>query len=125
MSASLLGTTGNWGIPQDQPGLIIYEQSFEYSVQEKPVLTKGGEIQGLALYQPKVDVKLSTFVAKDAPFDGNLGAALTLANTIPDHLDQSGGTTITMGISRTLSNEDFEKLDIAAVHHPFLTLAGP
>jgi hypothetical protein len=46
MAASLLGTTGNWGIPQDEAGIIITDLSFDFSNQEKPVMDKGGEIIG-------------------------------------------------------------------------------
>ena len=83
MAASLLGTTGNWGIPQDEAGILITDLSFDFSNQEKPVLDKGGEIIGLSLYQEKVEIKLSGLVAKDSPFAGKIGAALALANAVP------------------------------------------
>ena len=122
MAASLLGTTGNWGIPNDQTGILITDLSFDFSNQEKPVLDKGGEVIGLALYQEKVELKISGLVAKDAPFSGKIGAALVLANAIPAHLQQStGGTTILMQVSRSLNNEDFEKIDLTATHYPFVT----
>ena len=35
MAASLLGTTGNWGIPQDEAGILITDLSFDFSNQEK------------------------------------------------------------------------------------------
>jgi len=124
MAATTLGTTGNWGIPNDQSGMILYDASYDYSQQEKTVLTTSGEIQGLALYQQKVEVKLSGLVAKTSAFNGKIGTALVLANAIPAHLATTGGTTIIMQISRSLNNEDFEKIDITATHYPFVT-TGP
>lgn len=124
MSANLLGTTGNWGIPTAQSGLILYDTSYDYSIQDKPVLTISGEIQGLALYQAKGEVKLSGLVPKTSAFNGKLGGSLALANAIPDHLPTSGGTTIIMQISRSLNNEDFEKIDITATHYPFITMGA-
>jgi len=125
MAASLLGTTGNWGIPQDQAGILIIDLSFDFSNQEKPVLDKGGEVIGLALYQEKVEVKISGLVAKESPFAGKIGAALALANAIPAHLQQAtGGTTILTQVSRSLNNEDFEKIDLTATHYPFVTVGG-
>jgi len=124
MAATFLGTTGNWGIPNDQSGIIISDLSFDFSQQEKPVLDKSGEIQGLALYQSKVEVKISGLVAKTSPFSGKIGAALVLANAIPAHLTPTGGTTIIQQISRSLNNEDFEKIDITATHYPFVA-TGP
>ena len=124
MAASLIGTTGNWGIPNDETGILITDLSFDFSNQEKPVLDKGGEIIGLALYQEKVEIKLSGLVAKDSPFNGKIGAALTLSNAVPDHLNTAGGTTILTQVSRSLNNEDFEKIDLTAVNYPHVTGGG-
>jgi len=121
MAATFLGTTGNWGIPNDEAGIIITDLSFDYSNQEKTVLNKSGEIIGLALYQEKVEIKLSGLVAKTSAFSGKIGAALDLANALPAHLQAtSGGTTIIKQINRALNNEDFEKIDITATHYPFV-----
>jgi hypothetical protein len=122
MSANLLGITGNWGIPNEQSGIILYDLSFDFSIQDKPVLNLSGEIQGLSLYGGKTEVKASGLVPKTSPFNGKLGSSLALANAIPNHLPTSGGNTIVMQISRSMTNEDFEKIDITAIHYPFLTL---
>ena len=118
MAAHLLGTTGNWGIPNDQAGILITDLSFDYSHQEKPVLDKGGEIIGVSFYQEKIEIKMSGLVAKTSPFNGKIGVALALANTAPAHLQNSGGTTVLMQVSRSLNAEDFEKIDLTAVHYP-------
>ena len=121
MAATFLGTTGNWGIPNDEAGILINDLSFDFSNQEKTVLNKSGEIIGLALYQEKVEIKLSGLVAKTSAFSGKIGAALALANAMPAHLQAtSGGTTIIKQINRSLNNEDFEKIDITATHYPFV-----
>ncbi len=125
MAATFLGTTGNWGILNDQQGILITDLSFDFSNQEKTVLDKAGEIIGLSLYQEKVEIKLSGLVAKTSSFSGKIGAAIALANTIPTHLQQaSGGTTILMQVSRSLNNEDFEKIDLTATHYPFVASGG-
>ena len=125
MAATFLGTTGNWGIPNDQPGILITDLSFDFSNPEKTVLDKAGEIIGLSLYQEKVEIKLSGLVAKTSSFSGKIGAAIALANAIPGHLQQaSGGTTILMQVSRSLNNEDFEKIDLTATHYPFVSSSG-
>ena len=121
MAASLLGTTGNWGIPQDEAGLLIVDLSFDFSNEQKELLDKGGEIIDLALYKEKADIKLSGYVAKTSSFSGKIGTALVLANTVPAHLSTTGGTTIITQVSRSLNNEDFEKIDISAVHYPYVT----
>jgi hypothetical protein len=125
MAATFLGTTGNWGIPDDEAGILITDLSFDFSNQEKTVLDKGGEIIGLALYQEKVEIKISGLVRKTSPFSGKIGAALVLANTMPSHLQAvTGGTTIIKQINRALNNEDFEKIDITATHYPLVALAA-
>ena len=126
MPASLLGTTGNFGIPSDQAGLLITDLSFDFSSQEKQVLDKGGEVIGLSFYQEKVEVKLSGLVSKTSPFTGKISAALVLANAIPAHLQKTtGGTTILTQLSRSMNNEDFEKIDLTATHYPNVTVALP
>ena len=124
MAATFLGTTGNWGITNDEAGILINDLSFDFSNQEKTVLNKSGEIIGLALYQEKVEIKLSGLVAKTSPFAGKIGAALALANAMPAHLQAAaGGTTIIKQINLSLNNEDFEKIDITATHYSFVTIS--
>ena len=121
MAATFLGTTGNWGIAQDEAGIIITDLSYDFSNQEKMVMDKGGEIIGFAFYQEKVEIKLSGLAKKTSTFSGKIGLALSLTNSIPAHLQSSGGTTIIKQISRSLNNEDFEKIDITATHYPTVT----
>ena len=124
MAATFIGITGNWGIPEDESGIIITDLSYDYSNQEKMVLDKGGEIVGLALYQEKAEIKLSGLMKKTSPFAGKIGAALALTNSLPAHMQASGGTTIIKQISRALNNEDFEKIDITATNYPLVTSGG-
>ena len=121
MAATFLGITSNWGITADEAGILITDLSFDYSNQEKTIMDKGGEIVGLAFYQEKVEIKLSGLVKKTSAFSGKVGLALTLSNTMPTHLQTSGGMTIIKQISRALNNEDFEKIDITATHYPTVT----
>ena len=120
MSATTLGTTGNWGIPVDQSGILLTDVSFDFSSQEKTVLDRSGEVIGIAFYQSKIDIKLSGLVPASAPFSARIGTALVVANAIPAHLPQSGGTTVVNQISRSLNNEDFEKIEITATHYPHI-----
>ncbi len=122
MAASLLGTTGNWGIPQDESGILILDISFNFTQQEKNVLDKGGEIIGLSLYQQVVEIKMSGLVARTNGFSAKIGTALTLANSMPQHLTtNTGGSTIIFDINRQLQSEDFEKIDVTAKHYPYVT----
>ena len=124
MAANMLGTTGNWGIPQDEAGMLIIDLAFDFSIQEKPVLTRVGEVQGLSLFGEMAEGKAGALVASTGGFSEKVGAALTLANAFPAHLTETGGTTIITAISRTLNNEDFEKIDLSFKHYPFLVTGG-
>ncbi len=124
MSATQLGVTGNWGIPNDQPGILITDYSFDFSNEQKEVLDKGGEITGLSLYKEKCEIKISGLVAKLSSFSGKIGAPLALANAMPGHLQSTGGNTITKQINRSLNNEDFEKIDITATHYPYVVIGS-
>ncbi len=125
MSATALGTTGNFGIATDQTGIVLHELSFDYSAQEKNFLNKSGEIIGMTRYQEKIDIKLGGLVPSSAAFSGKISAALTLANAAPAHLQaSSSGTTICMKLSRAQNNEDWEKIDIEATNFPYITLGA-
>lgn len=124
MAATSLGTTGNFGIVAAQTGVILTDLSFDFSNEEKEVLNISGDVIGLTSYKEKTEVKLSGLVPTAAAFDGKLTAALTLANAVPAHTQAAvGGTTITKSVSRTLNNEDFEKIEITATNYPLLVTA--
>lgn len=124
MAATLLGTVGVWGIATDQTGILLTDTSFDFSNQETPVLSIVGEPIGFAFNKEKVEVKLSGLVPATSPFSAKLATALTLANAIPAHLQATGGTTIIKTISRTSNNEDWEKIEVGATHHPFVTVGA-
>ena len=123
MGATLIGITGVWGIANDQTGIIISDYSLDYSNNEKPCLNRSGEPTGFAFWGEKVDIKVSGLVPVTAPFSGKIGAVLVLGNAMPAHLQSTitGGTTILKQVSRSANNEDFEKIDLSATHHPFVT----
>lgn len=121
MSATSLGTVGVWGIGADQTGLLITDHSFDFSDQEKNVLNKAGEIIGMGIYQEKVEIKISGLVPVTSAFSGKISAVLALGNAIPAHGNQStGGATILRTVKRDSNSEDWEKIELGAIHLPFL-----
>lgn len=125
MAATELGTTGKWGIPEDEDGILISDINFDFSQKDKPVLDKGGEVIGMSIYQQKCDIKFTGLVDKNSAFSDKLGAALAMSNTVPDHMSTSGGTTVLMGLSRKCVQEDFESIDVSATNFPLLVTAVP
>ncbi len=123
MSATSLGTVGVWAIGNDQTGLLITDHSFDFSDQEKNVLNKSGEIIGMGIYQEKVEIKISGLVPLTAAFSGKIAAVIALGNAIPAHAqNMTGGSTILRSLSRAANNEDWEKIDLTAIHYPFMTV---
>jgi hypothetical protein len=59
MPAQPLGTTGNWGIPQDESGLLIIDISIDCSSGQKEVLSRVGEIIGLSFFKERIDIKIT------------------------------------------------------------------
>ena len=125
MPATPLGTIGNWGVPEDEVGLLITDLSYSFTHQEKLVLNKSGEVQGVLTYQEMGEFKISGLVKKDSPFASKLGASITIANAVPAHLNGTGGITYISQIERTLNIEDFEKIDFTAKYYPTLQAAAP
>jgi hypothetical protein len=124
MAATSLGTVGVFGIASDESGFVIHDLSWSFSAEQKEFLNRSGEIIGLARFKEKVDVKMSGFIPSSAPFSGKISAVLTITNAMPAHKQQAaGGSTIITEITRSLNNEDFEKIEISATHYPFLTVA--
>ena len=124
MAATELGTVGVWGIGADQTGLLITDHSFDFSDSEKLVLNKSGEVIGMGLFQEKVECKVSGLVPKTAAFSGKIAAVLALGNAIPAHAQTiTGGATILRTVARASNNEDWEKIDLSAIHYPFLTVS--
>ena len=125
MEPTLLGTTGKWGIPEDETGVLITDFGIDYSNQEKTCLNKSGEITGLSFYQELFEIKFSGLIPKTNAFSGKIGSPLTLINAIPAHLQNStGGMTIITGISLSMNSEDFQKIDVTAKHYPFVSSAS-
>jgi len=114
-----------WGIGADQTGLLITDHSFDFSDSEKLVLNKSGEVIGMGLYQEKVEIKISGLVPKTSAFSGKIAAVLALGNAIPAHAQTTtGGATILRTVARASNNEDWEKIDLSAIHYPFLTVGS-
>lgn len=124
MSATALGTTGIWGIDQDETGVLISDIAFDFSIQDKPVLNRVGEVQGLSLYGAKCDIKYSGLFPSINGFATKLGSTLVLVNDIPDLMPAAGGLVVVMGASVASAAEDWKKLDVTAVNHPSLVAAA-
>jgi len=122
MPATLIGTTGTWGIAADETGLIIESIDFDYKDKEKPVLNKSGETMGYSFYDEMVETALKGLATSATPFSGTLTGSLALANAIPDHLvgAVTGGRNLIRSVKKALAIEDFVKFDIGSRYCPLI-----
>lgn len=123
MGATLIGTTGAWGIASDETGVIVSALDFDFVNKEKATLTRQGETQGFVFYDEMVNISLKGEVPTATPFSGTLTGTLTLANAVPNHLKggvTGGSVIIKSGLKRSLAYEDFQKIEIPAQYVPLI-----
>jgi hypothetical protein len=123
MAATLIGTTGNWGITSAETGLLIQTLEQDSVIDEALVKNNVGEDTGGAYYNDRVEVSFSGLMASTSGFSKQIGESITFANTIANtHLQAStAGVTVLKQVTLRKENEGFESVDGRAVKHPFFT----
>lgn len=123
MAATLIGTTGVWGIASDETGLLIENLDFDFKDKEKAVLNKAGETLGYSFYDEMVECSLKGLATSSSAFAGKLTANLSLANAIPAHLQSAvtGGRNLIRSVKKSLAIEDFVKFDIGSRYCPLIS----
>lgn len=121
--ATQFGTNAVFGIAAAQTGIILESQSYSYTQDSKVIRNIAGETVNKTYYDEKIEVSMSGFIPTVTPFDGTIAAAITLATAPVDYLKGSvGTTTLVESITRTHSIEDFQRIEIGAVNHPFIVI---
>lgn len=123
MAATLIGTTGVFGVDDEETGLLVESLEFTYDADEKNQLSKQGEVKGLVFYNETVSCALKGEVPTTSPFSGKIMGSLSLAAAIPAHHQATitGARNVIMpGLKRSLSREDFEKIDIPSKIFPLI-----
>jgi hypothetical protein len=122
MSATLIGTTGTWGIADAETGLIIEALEFDGKDSEKWVKDIHGQDVGGVFYNDEIDISLKGLATSTSPFSGKVSSVLSIANTMPalTQGSSSTGTTIIRGIKQSLAIEDFVKFDISPKYKPYI-----
>lgn len=122
MAATQFGI-GKWGVGADETGIIIQNISYNYSQDKKEVRNRTGDVAGISYYNERVEVKLQGVVPTTSAFSGTLATALTLSNSIVDHLKGtvSGGSLLIEEISKEASAEDYETIEVSATYYPSIS----
>ena len=121
MSATLLGTVGEWGPSADETGLIVSNVEHDYTTDENLLKNRGGCDQGVALYNERAEITLEGEIPASSPMVPVVAGTLALANAIDFGYLQSsaGGSNIVKGVNKGMPREGWQTLRINGTFHPF------
>ena len=124
MSATSFGS-GAFGISSAETGLILHNVTFTEKQDRKELKNHTGEVVGVTFLNETVEVKLDATLPTTSAFSGTLASALTLANSIPDHLKGSatGGSLLIDEVEVSLDAEDYKTISIQATYWPNIASA--
>ena len=119
--ATQFGTAATFGLTFET-GVITESIGYNYSQSSKVLRNGSGDVTGKSYYDEQLEISISGYLPTSTPFATTLAAAITLATAPTDYFKGSVGTnTICESINKTLSNEDYQKIDITAMHHPLIS----
>lgn len=118
--ATQFGTAATFGLTFET-GIITDGITHNYSNESKVLRNGDGDVTGKTYYNEQIEVSISGYIPTSAPFSTTLAAAVTLVTAPTDFLAGSVGTnTIVESISKTLSSEDYQRIEVSAMHHPLI-----
>lgn len=121
MAATLINATGlQWGVAEDEDGLVIEKVSRSFKQKEKPVLSKQGETIGFSFYDVSMDLTIGGLMkATGALATLALGATATVANA-DEGRGVTGGRLILHEATEDEVVEDFMKVELKMTRHPLV-----
>lgn len=116
--ATQFGTASTFGLTFET-GIITDSIDYTYSQENKVLKSGSGDTSGKTYYDEKIELTISGYIPTSTPYATTLAAAITLVTAPTDFLKGSvGSSTICEGVKRTLSNEDYQRIEVTAVNHP-------
>lgn len=124
MSACAQQGEGVFGIPEDETGLVVTGITFTNTAEKVKLTNKVGNTVGKAWHDCRVEMSVDAGIPNASPnTTWLLGAAVTLANSIPFRLPtglETGGTTTVEDSTETWSGTDYQKINFNLVYNPFI-----
>jgi hypothetical protein len=119
--ATQFGTAATFGLTFET-GIITDSVSYSYS-QESKVLRNGqGSTTGKSYYDERIEVSIEGYIPTSTPYATTLAATITLVTAPVDYLKGSvGASTIVESVTRSHSNEDYQRISVNAMNHPLIT----
>jgi hypothetical protein len=119
MATQFASTAATFGLPAAQTGILLDSQTWTYSQDSKQVRDVDGDTIAKAYYDERIEIALAGFVPATTAFSGTIAATIALATTPADYLiGSAGANAIVEGITRTHSNEEFQRLEMNCMYHP-------
>ena len=119
--ATIIGTVGIFGLEEDQQGILLESQDFDYKPDSKVQRDYRGKKVGIIFYDDQTDVSMKGYIPRENPTDIKTGQTLVLANAAPDHglSAVESGTNVVTGIKIGLKNEDLATIEISSTIYDF------
>ena len=118
--AQQFGTASTFGLTFET-GVITDSIGYSYSNESKTLKNGTGDVTGKTYFNESAEVTYSGYIPTSTPYNVAVGAAITLATALPDFFSGSvGSDTIAEGVTIAYSSEDYQRVDISAVHHPLM-----
>lgn len=118
--ATAFGTSATFGLVTET-GIITDSIGYSYSQESKVVRNGTGDVTGKTYYDERAEVTISGFIPTSTPFSGTLADTISLVTAIPDYFKGSANaSTIVESVTRTHSNEDYQRIEVTAMNHPSL-----
>lgn len=118
---TLLGITPEYGIPSQEDGLLLDSIDFAWSGEWYDQKNNRGRICGKLLVDESINVTLGGAVVLGSAITIKGGAALTLANAVPDLWAETpeATTTVVTDVSHAFSNSDARKANVSLTIYAF------
>ena len=120
MAAQQFGTASTFGLTFET-GVITDTIGYSYSNESKVLKNGTGDVTGKSYYNESAEVTYSGYIPTSTPYAAAIGTAITLITTLPDFFGGTVGTdTIAEGVTLSYSSEDYERVEVTAMHHPLM-----
>ena len=118
--ATSFGTASTFGLTFET-GIITDSIGYSYTQENKALRNGTGDITGKTYYNEQIEVSIAGYIPTSTPYSTTLAALITLSTQPTDYLVGSLGTkTIVESITRTHTIEDYQRIEVTAMHHPLI-----
>ena len=118
--AQQFGTASTFGLTFET-GVITDSIGYSYSNESKVVKNGVGDVTGKTYFNESAEVTFSGFLPTSSPYATAVGAEITLVTALPDFFSGAVGTdTIAESVTLAYSSEDYQRVDVTAMHHPLI-----